>query len=241
MLVRGTGEDVDEVKIHRDRTLKNIGLEFLHTFPPEDQRVIIQTYFKVMTIRHPMERALSAYVDKFTASKLTDPLVACVKHANKHYRSSKNQIKLKNGKQTIPSGLTWDDFTSLVTDNSSPYNPHWDSAYHLCHPCVIQYDYITRTETMATDSGHILKLLSRDLDEELKLEIVHSQRNNTVEAAIIETFSKKIPEYGKIPKEKLAKLIDIYKHDMSLFGYNFDEETKEASCGYDLGHGGVCC
>jgi hypothetical protein len=245
MFVRGTGEldpeDEEDFNVHRQNELRSIGLEFLHKFPEEEQKKILETYLKVMTVRHPLDRAISAYVDKFVASKLRDPIIKCIDHINKNYRDKQNQIKLKKGVNTIPSGVTIQDFVNLVLDPTSPYNPHWDMAFNLCHPCAIQYDCVIRTETIAEDAQYILEILSQGLDSPLELEIVHTRTNNTVDDVTDPTFAKVLENFEKIPKYQLEQLKEVYKHDMEVFGYDFDVHSREAVCAYDKHVNDLCC
>ncbi|ELU08291.1 hypothetical protein CAPTEDRAFT_145153, partial [Capitella teleta] len=122
-----------------------------------------------------------------------------------------------------------------------PYNPHWDMAFNLCHPCAIQYDYVIRTETIAEDAKYILDILSQGLDAPLELEIVHTRSNNTVDDVVDPTFAKVIESFEKIPKYQLEQLKEVYKHDMEAFGYDFDVQSREAVCAYDEHVNDLCC
>lgn len=245
MFVKGTGkldeDEEDEFNVHRQDQLKSIGLNFLHQYPIPEQERILNTFLKVMTVRHPLARAVSAYVDKFVSSRLREPIIRCIDHINKHFRSKDNQIELTDGEDTIPSGVTIQDFVNLVLDPTSPYNPHWDMAFHLCHPCVIAYDYVIRTETISEDAQYILDILSQGLDTPLELEIVHTRTNNSVDDVLEPTFHKVIEDFHKIPQEQLNKLKQIYRHDLEVFGYDFSVDSKEALCSYDQHVKDLCC
>ena len=42
--------------------------------------------------------------------------------------------------------------------NDVPRNQHWRQYEKLCHPCVINYDFIGRLETLENDAPLLLKM-----------------------------------------------------------------------------------
>ena len=54
-------------------------------------------------------------------------------------------------------------------------------------------------------------------------------------------FRKVLEELKTVPKLYLEQLVEKYAIDMELFGYDFDAETRTASCGINTADGRVCC
>lgn len=243
MLIRGTGkvneEELRHMVIFSHDHITQIGLDYLSNFSREEQAYILKNYLKVMIVRNPMERVLSAYIDKFVkVKKVTDLIMPSVMYVNKKYRNKSNKIESPHE----PSGVTLEEFVNLVIDPNSPYNVHWDSATNLCHPCDIHYDHIIRTETIAHDSQKILEILSEGFDKLLELEIIHSERNNTVQALKdTKMHAKALEDFQQISKNMLERLKDKYHNDMDIFGYNFDISTHEAFCAFNKYVNESCC
>ena len=130
----------------------------------------------------------------------------------------------------------------MVLDERAPYNIHWDSIIHICHPCLIQYDYIMKTETMVEDAPFILSLLSSHLQKPLQLEKIHSHRNAVFEDPDKpHDYTKALPELKNITDEKLQKFVNNYQRDMDIFGYKFNQPSTEVGCGFENLGRGRCC
>lgn len=245
MFLHGTGrvdESKEKLKPYHGPYLNRMGLKFLYNYTASQQEHILKNYFKIMSVRHPVERALSSYMDKFVFSELEIPVMEAIDYINQFYRTPENQIHLTHGRQTIPSGVTFNEFIDMVLDDKAPYNIHWDSIIHICHPCMVKYDYIMKTETMQEDAPYILSLLSSNLKKPLQLEKIHSHRNALFEdPEKPHDYSKPLPELLNITNERMQNFVKNYQNDMDMFGYKFREQDAEISCAFNSLGRGRCC
>ena len=109
-------------------------------------------YTKVMFVRHPLERLISAYRSKFQTIA-----------QNTEYYRRKYGIKIKSRlrKESLNSSepvndVRFDEFVSLVvTRLIKPLDRHWKPMADLCYPCAVRYDFVGRYENLqAHAAGH---------------------------------------------------------------------------------------
>ena len=89
-----------------------------------------------MFVRDPIERVVSAYLDKFVVDG--ESSLSIRKHEGKKfqrmYREDKDDVE-RDG-----NGTTFEEFTRYVVDSShSPtddFNDHWETMTRLCQPCL---------------------------------------------------------------------------------------------------------
>ncbi|XP_013389508.1 carbohydrate sulfotransferase 11-like isoform X2 [Lingula anatina] len=173
---------------HRKNGLSPSGVvkEYLHTLDTLSllkAKQKLRSHLKVMYLRHPLERLLSAYRNKLERNPLmhADISSQVVPYVMKHYRGvepilpvsvsqGRGQISgvFSSGeefsfpKDELPSWvpkITFEEFLRYVGDNPNFLNGHWAPPNDLCHPCVIQYDVIGYFGTISEDANNILKLV----------------------------------------------------------------------------------
>ena len=95
----------------------------------------------MLNTRHPFERLLSAWRDKFL-----------LKHSQKRQGYFLPSIKHFEDKDLIPSGYgaSFEAFAQFRAANPSDYvhNRHWRTITHLCNPCHFTYDMILHLENV---------------------------------------------------------------------------------------------
>ena len=122
---------------------------------------MISTYTKIMIVRHPLERLLSAYNNKF-CSNTTDGN-AFQKNYARQMIAFARQIPLyevpEDGK-----GMTFNEFLYFLSHQKTIHmQEHWRPMHQICFPCLIQYDYIGKFETIEKDSNEILSRLGSSI------------------------------------------------------------------------------
>ncbi|XP_070581489.1 carbohydrate sulfotransferase 11-like [Ptychodera flava] len=122
-------------------------------FKPAAQMSMLKTYTKVMFVRHPFERLLSAYLDKF----IENPDYSFLKQYGKAIRKTANS----NG--SLDGSLTFDKFVSFLL-KTRQRNRHWMMYSDSCDPCRIQYDFIGKFDTLQSDIRYISDTLNMTLD-----------------------------------------------------------------------------
>ncbi|XP_067121617.1 carbohydrate sulfotransferase 11-like isoform X2 [Centruroides vittatus] len=166
-------------------------------------KYILRRYYKVMFVRHPFDRLVSAFRDKAEKSrkeklyfyeKYWDPIM-------KKYRSSD---KLDDN-----SKPTFREFTRyLLETNPSHYDNHWAFYWSRCEPCLVQYDFIGKLESAQEDFWQVSRKLDIDyLPFKVKKEDRFTNRNY----------------FYNLTAEELSKLYSLYKLDFELFDYTIEE------------------
>ncbi|XP_033745114.1 carbohydrate sulfotransferase 11-like [Pecten maximus] len=193
-------------------------LKYLSDYSSEiDINYRIKSYKKVIFVREPLERLLSAYRNKFM-EKSDYFHRRFGRRIIKRYRENPSaaSVELGNDVQFI-------EFIKYITDSNTVmregYNEHWAHYSGLCHPCLIQYDYIGKYETIDQDIDQILRDLR--IDKIIKF----PPRGATYKRK--KTKDTMADFYGKIPPSHLRLLWKIYVNDYKLFGYPYPEVLKQ--------------
>ncbi|XP_053252304.1 carbohydrate sulfotransferase 9 [Podarcis raffonei] len=115
----------------------------------------LKTYTKVIFVRDPMERLVSAFRDKFEhPNSYYHPVFG--KAIIKKYRLNADRVALATG-----SGVKFKEFIQYLLDSHRPVgmDTHWEQISQLCYPCAINYDYIGKFETLGDDANYFLRLI----------------------------------------------------------------------------------
>ncbi|XP_030841659.1 carbohydrate sulfotransferase 14-like [Strongylocentrotus purpuratus] len=166
------------------------------------------TYAKVMFTREPLERVLSAYLDKFVYGN---------EHWDRQYgptivkRYRDQQISKVNF--PLKEKIRFDEFIRFITDNGpnaqiTQQTDHWLPASRITSPCQFKYDFIGHYETLNYDAPYVIKQFN--LSRYVTFPEVHSSRSH----------EKLINAYNDVPRDLIYRLIDYYKTDYELFGYS---------------------
>ncbi|CAL4116921.1 unnamed protein product, partial [Meganyctiphanes norvegica] len=145
--------------VPQNKTLLDIDRYFVHTSLPNlaSQKSklpeILETYRKFMFVRHPFDRVLSAYKDKFENEDK--------KSSYNFHKEIGKKIEAKYRKpSTDGKNVTFEDFMHYISEpegNSfEQLNEHWRSLHQLCNPCSINYDFIGKYENIHEDAPYVL-------------------------------------------------------------------------------------
>ncbi|ELT88357.1 hypothetical protein CAPTEDRAFT_26157, partial [Capitella teleta] len=180
----------------RGKGIERYGFKHLHSLPEKEARDRLQTYRKMLVVRHPLDRLVSAWRDKLVMKD--SPYRKTIgKRIIRKFRGSYNEGDL----------ATFDEFANFVAIGSS--NPHWGT-FRNSKPCLVRYDYISRTETVEQDSGDIMAALG--LGDHLPA--IHAHRSTGLHS--METH---LWQFENVSRKIYDKLLDIYQTDMDIFGY----------------------
>lgn len=170
-----------------------------------------------MIVRDPIERVLSAYMNKFESK--TAPSQYFHREMGtkilKAYRPTATKKELEEG-----TGVTFPEFIryiaesdfSLISNEHQSFNEHWEPINGLCNPCRVKYDYIARMENLVEESNIILKKINS--------EITYPAEN---EIKPVGTRGKLQKYFDEIPIKHIRKLMKIYEIDNLLFNYSIEE------------------
>ncbi len=215
--------------VHNPNAIARGGLVWLNTFSMGEIERRLQEYTTFMVVRHPYQRLLSAWQDKFwytydiygaKYARLVSRLFPEVMQGNK-------------------ARLPFDTFLKLLltVNDSLGYNfwkdVHWRDHIQTCHPCHIRYDHVMRMETMSRDALPILKLYN----------VTELPKFNTVGAAdnitFLETRVDPVEVIQNLPMVHQQTLQQKYHWDMELLGYGLN--GTRLTCGYAGRDVSGCC
>jgi hypothetical protein len=180
--------------------------------------------FKFVFVRHPFERLVSAYNDKFFGRRDPDYLESLFYHEKPVevlLKASFNKF-LFNRATTANFKVTFEKFARFVIYEIqnrivSHGSYHWMPYTDFCGLCLVNYDFVGKLETLGTD----LELLSRRVPANLNLtlfkDIFESKKNSSPSKS--EETSKL--SFSSLPKSLIRELFEAYKMDFLLGDYPY--------------------
>lgn len=197
---------MDKQKIHRLR------YKYLHrNYKVNRQKQMLSKYFKFIFVRHPFERLLSAYRNKFV-----DPYnnIYQRRHGSqilKMYRTNLTKQAYNAGKN-----VTFGEFIQYIVDthrkDKSKLDIHWNTVVSLCNPCAIGFDYVGKMETLVDDSNRVLKNLHLPW-------LFPANYTDKYSTSVRTQFGK----FETLSPQTLGDLYEIYRNDFDLFGYELPD------------------
>lgn len=221
MVLTGTSNVTNLLEIPSHQAHSENSTVRLSQFPYKDAMKYLKTYTTFMIVRHPMERLLSAFRNKFegnlTSSKYFQRRYG--RRIIKKYRSLSSKKMRNSGKPKKPLGsdVTLNEFVQYLINEGLQSNEHWTSVYNLCHPCKINYNFIGKYEHLTEDTESILNFIDAP---PVKFPMTNSAHTRS-----------KVREYFQtLPLRYMESLYNLYKNDFLLFDYNL-----ESVLGFDFG------
>ena len=200
--------------VHNNTYMDRIGLKQLYAYPSKDIRRILKNYTKFMFVRHPLERLVSAYRDKF---EITNKWSGYFQkrfgsQILRLYRPSASKDIIRQGEDV--SFLEFVRFV-LETRSMDNRNPHWDSYYSICHPCVINYDVIGKFESLEQDQ----QMIMRQVFKEKQFNFPARNVKDIPSKQLLNNY------YGNMTRNMFDDLLNFYKVDMDMYKYQVDMTT----------------
>nr|XP_055029453.1 carbohydrate sulfotransferase 8 isoform X1 [Misgurnus anguillicaudatus]XP_055029454.1 carbohydrate sulfotransferase 8 isoform X1 [Misgurnus anguillicaudatus]XP_055029455.1 carbohydrate sulfotransferase 8 isoform X1 [Misgurnus anguillicaudatus]XP_055029456.1 carbohydrate sulfotransferase 8 isoform X1 [Misgurnus anguillicaudatus]XP_055029457.1 carbohydrate sulfotransferase 8 isoform X1 [Misgurnus anguillicaudatus]XP_055029458.1 carbohydrate sulfotransferase 8 isoform X1 [Misgurnus anguillicau len=146
-VANSTGK-INDKAAHYDNHLKR-----LDSFDRQGIAKRLKTYTKVLFVREPLERLVSAFRDKFENPNFYyHPVFG--KPIISKYRVNASKAALKTG-----SGVTFREFIHYLLDVHRPVGMdiHWEPVNQLCYPCHLHYDYIGKIENLKEEANMFLR------------------------------------------------------------------------------------
>ncbi|NWR83202.1 CHSTE sulfotransferase, partial [Furnarius figulus] len=185
------------------------GLVFLGDMEPEEIAYRLQHYYKVVFVRSPMERLLSAYRNKFGE----------IKEYQQKYGVEIVRRYRKGGGASAGSDVTFAEFLRYLLDEDvERMNEHWMPIYNLCQPCAVRYDFIGSYERLRDDAEHVLG----------HIQAPSSLRFPERQAWYRPVTAQTLHYYlCNTPRRLIKDLLPKYILDFSLFAYPLPNITTE--------------
>ena len=171
----------------------------------------LDTYTKFLFVRHPMERLVSAFRNKFEKNVTSSIFFKRTFGARilKRYRPDLPADLINKGE-----GVKFKEFVKFLLDpkvhRNENYNEHWASYMSLCQPCVINYDIIGKYETLKEDSEVILNQIGAP--SYLHFPSVFSSKTPSLVPKYLDTLH---------PKTR-RRLYALYEPDFRIFQYEHE-------------------
>ncbi|XP_034434178.1 carbohydrate sulfotransferase 8-like [Hippoglossus hippoglossus] len=208
MVLAGQAYNTQSIKhdtVHYDHRLKK-----LDSFDQKGIMHRLKTYTKVMFVREPLERMVSAYRDKFGNpnnyyhSLFGKPIIS-------KYRANASLEALRTG-----NGVTFKEFVQYLLDVHRPVGMdiHWEQANQLCNPCLIDYDFIGKFETMYEESDFFLRLIGAPQNLTLPS---FKDRNPTETRTSTQVTQSYFSEVSMMERQRVY---DFYYMDYLMFNYS---------------------
>lgn len=208
MVLAGQAPNAHSIKhdtVHYGHHLKT-----LDSFNHQEIMHRLETYTKIMFVREPLERMVSAYRDKFENpnnyyhSLFGKPIIS-------KYRANPSSEALKTG-----SGVIFKEFVRYLLDVHRPVGMdiHWEQMNQLCNPCLINYDFIGKFENMNEESNFVLRLTGAPPNVTLPS---FKDRNPTDTRTSMQLTQKYFSQVGMLEKQRVY---DFYYMDYLMFNYS---------------------
>uniref|UniRef100_F7CXE5 Carbohydrate sulfotransferase n=1 Tax=Ornithorhynchus anatinus TaxID=9258 RepID=F7CXE5_ORNAN len=196
--------DITHDAVHYGKYLKK-----LDSFDLKGIYTRLNTYTKAVFVRDPMERLVSAFRDKFEhPNSYYHPVFG--KAIIKKYRPNVCGEALNNG-----SGVKFQEFIHYLLDAQRPVGMdiHWEQVSKLCYPCLINYDFVGKFETLEQDANYFLQLIGAP--KELKFPNFkdrHSSDERT-NAGVVRQYLR------ELSSSERQLTYDFYYLDYLMFNY----------------------
>lgn len=208
MVMAGKASDTESIKhdaVHYGNHLKK-----LDSFDPQGIMHRLESYTKVLFVREPLERMVSAYRDKFENpntyyhSLFGKPIIS-------KYRVNPSWADLKTG-----NGVTFKEFVQYLLDVHRPVGMdiHWEQANQLCNPCLINYDFIGKFENMEEESNFLLRLAGAPPNLTLPS---FKDRNPSDKRTSVQITEKYFSQVSTLERQRVY---DFYYMDYLMFNYS---------------------
>ena len=238
IIANNSGEEpldanLDGKSLHYDG-MKPYNVERLKAYPKHDIDRILKDYYKMMVIRHPVERIVSTYLDKLVSNKSLSWRQYLGEKVLKRLHPDLSEAVKEKGE-----GVTFNDFVQYIIQTSSEMNPHWRPVSRMCHPCIIQYDYIVKLETQRVDASRIIHWYFGPYFR--GVETISKKKGQGAGSG--QKGGRLLQQYANITKYALDELLKLgYEEDLMLFGYGITREGNgvRTFCKEDIANE-TCC
>lgn len=210
LILTGGTNKTDPLAIPADSVHRMHKFRKLSDLKPDAIRRRLRTYTKFLFVRHPVERIISAFRNKFEKN-----------FTSSAYFKERFGVKIMKTYRkgaapgSIPSsghGVRFHEFVSYLIDtNPVTYNEHWALVSDMCFPCDMRYDFIGKYETLAEDSKFILEQIGAPPSLHFP-EVVPSKTTGVVESY-----------FGSLTPQQQRELVQIYSEDFRIFDYHFKD------------------
>ena len=179
----------------------------------------IKNYWKFMIVRNPLERLLSAFINKLSKplkkSKYLNEFELLQRSIMKKYRTERLK-RWKKGGMNETVQVDFEAYLQWVIDTPNHrLNEHFAPIIELAQPCRVKYHFYGNFETYSSDVKAIISRLGTPQEWFV---------NRTSHGEGEETSNKMIPFYSTVRREVKEKLIQDISDDLEFYYTLYPEE-----------------
>lgn len=220
MILTGKWNDTDVLAIPASLAHTQGMFRNLSSVPKEQRDYMLDSFHKMIIVRNPFERLLSAYRNKLEgdtqSAKYFQDRVG--RRIIKAFRQNPSNESLELGHD-----VSFREFALFLTSKAEELadvtsNEHWQPISSLCHPCLVKYTLVGKYETLLDDSL-------------LTLHTINASHIQFPRLAHTSGTADKLRSYfSQVELPLIRKLYKLYKHDYAIFNYDLENIV-----GFDLG------
>lgn len=203
--VRKRGEVRRSVHTEFDKVFKKIG-----QLPEDEANRKIKDYTQFLFVRNPFSRVLSAYREKIEFKNPEDPVDGYYSQFITRWLKKTNLGYLNQRNKTTP--YSFQEFVRYFMARRVE-DEHWNDQYELCHPCLVEYDFIGKIETLHEDVHRFLGSVANG--SSLVFPAADPQKH-TWNSSSDQNMAR---YYWTISDDDFISLIECLYTDLRLFGY----------------------
>lgn len=202
----------------------------LRNFPSIDKFIkqkYYNRYYKIVFVRNPWSRLVSAYLSKFCISTINKLKAAQIAAEYIYNKYNMDRDKMLNYNE--PGGITFSQFVEYLNDskNLRKMDLHWRPQYLFLTD--FKYDFIGKIENQKSNIDFLKKKLN--ITEDYPHLTSHNYCEEDIESYNLMPYelNKIKKQFGGYPKwekfynKELAKLVgNLYKEDIEMLGYEFE-------------------
>ena len=212
---------------HSREIMKEYGLRRLKTYPFENITHIIDTFYKVIFVRHPLMRLYSMFRDKFVSNTGSDS-DNCTKFQRDTGKWILKRIRNETSLDPCKTVIQFEEYVKFLSLTPVMFDkePHVAPITKLCLPCLIKYDFIGKLETSDIDQMHLIhrKLQTASSGYAKPLHL-NQNKEDTREKNTLELM-KYTNVYDNVDETTFRRLMLTYKLDHKLFGYKSERNNS---------------
>jgi len=190
------GKDVPASRLHE--AAQHFSLSSAHT----NLETSLSNSLVFTIVRHPFERLVSAYRDKFELAKKYAYIYS--HYANK-ILSLSSPLEVKKMRRP-----TFSEFVNyLLREPVHKFNDHWVPYWLHCHVCELEYDIIGKMETIGEDMEFIAEESGLAA---ANISLPWANKRGSGHQISLDYFQG-------LSLTQVKRLYEIYKPDFEMFGY----------------------
>ncbi|XP_069702655.1 carbohydrate sulfotransferase 11-like [Periplaneta americana] len=178
-------------------------------------------YYKLMIVRHPFQRLVSAYRDRIEdTSRFTSQAWIYVPRIFSLTRPSLNISHIFNTSHhqpTLSIVPSFEEFVQwLIMITPTKYDVHWNRYTDHCNPCAVHYNTVIKMDNFTYEEE--ISVLQEMGVQHLNVTLQHFQLTSGGPT----DFNVSCHYFQQLLREQVEALYSIYRKDFEMFQYSVE-------------------